>query len=135
MLARKQLAVSFVCVSTLLLLSTAHADIRHDVRVQIPRDSLRAAVSAEEYVGRIEIASSESGTLAEVKLEGRGWEIHAIDPTGPVKMRAGQTITVTFHATPIDADQPLNLTFTFNGKPQHQKIEIGPQRIAKIGKG
>jgi hypothetical protein len=114
--------------------TAARADVGPPVEIKMPRDSAQAA-AGEEYTGIFEVRVYQAGTLADFKIEGQGWTILKIETPGdPIHVDVG-VVSISFRAVPSDANQPIGLTLTYNGRRVSQRYEIGPTYFGKANKG
>ncbi len=92
------------------------------------------AVSGKLYVGVFEVDVGRAGTLADFKLEGDGWSIRSFRaPDAPTLTDVG-VLRVPFQGVPQDADRPIRLSFTYDGRRVSRAYEVGPKYFSRVGK-
>lgn len=94
----------------------------------------RPAASGREYQGVFEVSVDEPGAISDVQVNGRGWKLHAVDRSAALTTALPGQVRVPFRATPADADDPIELTLTFNGRKVSRSYRIGPQSFARRGR-
>jgi hypothetical protein len=86
------------------------------------------------YAGVFEIHVAKEGVLADFKAEGEGWAVLSFDtPADPGLAQAG-TLRIPFRAVPQDADRPIRLSFTYDGRRVSKAYEVGPKYFGRVGK-
>ncbi len=121
-------------VALLVAGTSARADVGPPAVIKMPHDALQATTGVE-YAGVFEIHVAKEGVLADFKLEGEGWAVLSCDtPADPGLARVG-TLRIPFRAVPQDADQPIRLTCTYDGRRVSTAYEVGPRYFGQVGKG
>lgn len=105
------------------------ADLGPPVAVKLRPDATQPAISGAEYSTVIEITAADDGVIDEFTLEGDGWTITDIDLQTPRTVRAGEVIAVRFHGRPSDAEKPLRLAITFNGRQMTRAFRFSAARF------
>ena len=111
----------------------ARGDLGPPVRVSMPA-STAPAVARQPYAGVFEIQLGRGGTLADLELAGDGWAILELGTPASGTAALAGTVRVPFRATPADADRPLRLTFTYNGRRVSKAYELGPAYFESAGR-
>jgi len=113
--------------------AAARADVAPPVAIKMPRATAKAT-SGVPYAGTFEIHVFEEGELADFRLEGEGWTITSFDPPAdPMRAEVG-TITLPFRAVPGDANQPIRLSLTYNGRHVAKAYTLGPKYFDRVGR-
>ncbi len=108
----------------------ARADIGPPAAIKLAPDA-NIAVSSQAYDGAFEIRIGKSGDVSDFRFEGEGWQIITSTlPTSSFQADIG-TIYVTFRAIPTNADNPLGMSFRFNGRRVKALFEVGPEYAEK----
>ncbi len=111
----------------------AQGDVGPPVEIKMAADT-SAAVPGLEYGGTFEIRLFRPGMIDNVAIGGDGWTVASVDwPDGAVDAVAG-VLRVPFRATPSNANSPIKLSFTYNGRKLSRAYEIGPAYFARAGK-
>ncbi len=109
------------------------ADVAPPVEIQMPLDT-KQAVPGQEYTGVFEVRVFKAGTLAKFELAGEGWVILSADvPASPTAVEPG-VLKVPFRAVPADANKPIGLSLTWNGRRVRKAYEIGPSYFGRGGR-
>ena len=111
----------------------ARADEAPPVQIRMPLEK-QQAVSGKVYVGVFEVEVYEAGTLADFKLGGEGWTPLSLSATTGAKWMKAGVMRIPFRAIPADADKPLRVSLTYNGRRVTRIFEIGPAYFARAGK-
>lgn len=112
---------------------TAEATVRPPIRIRMPVDT-KAAVTGQTYTGVFEVQVGAEGTLDHVELIGEGWTSLALAaPAGGTRTPPG-VVRVPFRAIPQDAEQPVGLSVTWNGRKVTKHFRVGPAAMARSGK-
>ncbi len=129
-----QLRVSPPLALLVLVFNTqARADVGPPVEIKMSVGS-RQAVSNQEYAGAFEVRVFKAGTLADFELYGAGWNMKSVDLPGTPLAARPSVVRIAFTAIPADADRPIGLSLTWNGRRVRQAYEIGPSYFARAGK-
>jgi hypothetical protein len=113
--------------------SPALATVEPPVKVRMPRETQRA-VAGQPYSGVFEIHVGQAGTVDDISITGEGWTIQQVDrPAGPRRMHPG-VLRIPFRAVPADADRPIRLSLTYEGRRITQTYEIGPAYFNRAGR-
>ena len=111
----------------------ALGDLGPPVRISMPAGTA-PAVARQPYAGVFEIQLGEGGTLADFELAGDGWTVYQLDVPEQRATAGAGVIRVPFRAMPTNPDQPLRLTFTYNGKRVSKAYELGPAYFQSVGR-
>ncbi len=115
----------------LVAVTSARADVGPPVEIRMSLDEMRQAVSGEEYAGVFEVHVHKAGTLADFKLLGDGWRLLSLETPGdPMSVRPG-VVRIPFRAVPTDADGPIGLSLTYNGRRVAKSAAVGPAHFAR----
>ncbi|MBN2561627.1 MAG: hypothetical protein JXQ75_11925 [Phycisphaerae bacterium] len=114
--------------------TSARADIGPPVEIRMDLNEMRQAASGEQYAGVFEVQVYKAGTLASFKLLGDGWELLSLETPGdPVSVQPG-VVRIPFRAVPTNADEPIGLSLTYNGRRVAKSAPVGPAHFAQAGK-
>ena len=128
----RRASVGLLGISVLMLSVPARADISPPVKIKMPPDT-KPAASGQEYAGVFEVHVARAGTLANFRLAGEGWTILAAElPAAPMAAEPG-VLRIPFTAIPADADVPISLNLTWNGRRVHRAYQIGATSFARAG--
>ncbi len=114
-------------------MSSAAADERQPAVIKMPRDTPQAT-SGQDYAGVFEVHIFEEGALADFKLEGKGWTVLSFDPPTEKGFTQVGKLRIPFQAVPHDADQPIRLSFTYDGQRVSKPYELGPKYFGRFDK-
>ncbi len=128
------LSVALTCAAAVALITTpAWGTVGPPVKIRMPANT-KQAESGKEYHGVFEIDLGQPGVIGEIHVNGRGWRVHAVErPAAPQAVAAGR-LRIPFRATPANADDPVELTLTFDGQRVSRAYRIGPKAFAERGK-
>ncbi|MHC4697851.1 MAG: transthyretin-like family protein, partial [Planctomycetota bacterium] len=127
-------SVLLLGVVLLVVGTSARADVGPPVEIRMDLGEMRQAVSSEEYAGVFEVHVHKPGTLADFKLLGDGWRLLSLETPGdPVSVEPG-VLRIPFRAMPADADEPVGLSLTYNGRRVAKSAPVGPAYFAKAGR-
>ena len=131
----QQNKASGLLLGALLLVvgTSARADEAPPVEIRMPMEK-RQAVSGQAYAGVFEVEVYEAGMLADFKLGGDGWTPLFLNATTAAKWTEPSVLRIPFQAIPTDADKPIRLSLTYNGRRVTRIFEIGPAYFARAGK-
>lgn len=87
-----------------------------------------------EYEGIVELTAGRAATIDSIQLSGDGWEILSLEPAGAEDLASHERLAVRYRAKPANADTDLNISFNYNGVPYTKQFNIGPIRMARLGK-
>jgi len=114
--------------------TVARADVGPPIEIKMPPDT-QQAVSGQEYAGTFQVHVYQPGNLADFRILAEGWTVLEFKlPADSFNADVG-TVVIPFRAVPSDADQPIGLTFTFNGRRVAQRYEVGPRYFTTAGRG
>ena len=126
-------ASCFLTLSQVLLFAPQSlADVAPPVEIKMALDT-REARSGAVYAGAFEVRVFRAGTLADFELVGDGWNITTVElPAATLNVQPG-VVRIPFTAIPTDADRPIGLSLTWNGRRVRQAYEIGPAYFSRAG--
>lgn len=87
-----------------------------------------------ETVGRFELVAGPACTIENLRLEGAGWSVRALDAPGRLELPARGKRVFTFRAVPTDDRAPLVVTGTANGIRFRKLFRLDEERLSSIGK-
>jgi len=90
------------------------------------------AVSGVVYTGTFIVQVYDDGMLGEWRITGEGWQILEADYPAEARVSKGDVLRVRFRALPGDADQPIGLSLTFDGRRAAQRYAVGLQTFARF---
>ena len=112
----------------------AKADVAPPVEIRMSLDEMSQAVSGEEYAGVFEVHVHRPGRLADFRLMGDGWKPVSLETPGdPISVQPG-TMRIPFRAVPSDADEPVGLSLTYNGRRVAKSAALGPKHYARANR-
>ncbi|MBN2561624.1 MAG: hypothetical protein JXQ75_11910 [Phycisphaerae bacterium] len=121
-------------MSILAISVQARADIGPPVEIRMDLNEMRQAFSGQQYAGVFEVHVFQAGTLADFKLLGDGWRLLSLETPGdPVSVQPG-VVRIPFRVVPADADEPIGLSLTYNGRRVAEAAPVGPAYFAQAGK-
>jgi hypothetical protein len=121
---------AILAISLFIGSQIALGDVRPPVKITMPRDMVQAN-SAVEYNGIFEIHVGEAGRLSDFSIAGNGWLLLSAEfPAAGARVSAG-VIRVPFRAIPADAEQPIRLSFRYEGRQVRRAFRIGPEQYAR----
>ncbi len=113
--------------------SVARADLAPPVEIRMPADT-PPATTGQEYSGVFEVHVFHTGMLADFELTGDGWTVLSVEfPDTPLDFGPG-ALRIPFRAIPANADNPIRLSSTYNGRRVAKAYEIGPAYFNQAGK-
>ena len=116
-----------------LLVASVQADVAPPVKIRMPQDT-PIAQRGRVLAGAFEVEIARGGVIDDIRVDGKGWTLDAVErPALPIVAAAG-VLRIPFRATPDDPDQPMTLSFTFEGRTISRTYYIGPQAGARRGK-
>lgn len=92
------------------------------------------ARSGAETIGRFEIVAGEGCMIENLRLEGAGWSVRALDAPGRLVLPARGRRAFTFRAVPADPRASLVVSGTANGVPFRKPFRLDEERLSSIGK-
>jgi len=114
--------------------SQARADVGPMVEIKMPADT-RMAISGQEYEGVFEVRVFRPGSLDDIRIEGDGWPVLSVDAPANLADTPVGTMRISFRAIPADANKPIGLTLTFDGRRVSQRYEVGSNQFARAKTG
>jgi len=128
------LAVRAVCAAVLIASATpARANVGPPVSIKMPPDRSQA-VSGQTYHGEFMVVVYERGSLSDIRLVGKDWTVVSLEAPSTKDPIDPGTFRVRFQAIPKDADEPLALEITYNGRPTRRQYRVGPAAFAAEGR-
>lgn len=119
--------------SLLIATCVARADVGPPVTIRLAPETVQAE-SGRDYFATFEIQVYKPGSISGFKLEGEGWTVIEFDPPADhVEAKAG-ILRIPFRARPEDANLPIRLSFSFEGRIVSRSYEVGPAFFARRGK-
>jgi hypothetical protein len=116
-----------------LLGAPALATVGPPVKIRMAPDT-RQAASGHQFAGAIEIHVGRPGTVDNITIEGEGWTLQQIErPAGPRQMQPG-VVRIPFRARPANADKPIRVSLTYEGRRIARTFELGPGYFARAGR-
>ena len=116
------------------LAGTASARVGPPVEVRWSGEWPTPARPGVETVGRFELQSGRACTIENLRLEGAGWSVRALDAPGRLDLPARARRVFSFRAVPTDPRAPLEVTGTANGIPFRKLFRLDEERLSSIGK-
>ncbi|MDO8631835.1 MAG: hypothetical protein Q7R41_15215, partial [Phycisphaerales bacterium] len=99
----------------------------------MPHDT-PVAQRGQMLAGVFEIDIARRGVADNIRVFGQGSKVDSVErPPLPTAAAAG-VLRIPFRATPDDPDQPITLSFTFDGRAVSRTYYVGPQAGARRGK-
>jgi alpha-tubulin suppressor-like RCC1 family protein len=87
-----------------------------------------------ETIGRFEIVAGPGVAVEDLRLEGPGWNVHALDAPRTMVLPARSRRVFTFRAVPDDPRASLVVSGTANGIPFRKPFRLDEERLASIGR-
>lgn len=112
----------------------AFATIGPPVEVRWSGDWPDPARRGMETAGRFEIVSGPGVAIENLRLEGAGWTVRALDAPGAVVMPARSRRVFNFRAVPDDPRASLVVSGTANGVPFRKPFRLDAERLESIGR-
>ncbi len=113
----------------------AWADVGPPIRIRLPHETTQPAVSGVDYTLVVELTVGADGRIDDLQFEGQRWTIQSVDLQVPSAVQAGQVLSVQVRARPADADQPLWMRLTFDGRTVTKAFELSAERFAAAARG
>jgi alpha-tubulin suppressor-like RCC1 family protein len=113
---------------------TALARVGPPVEVRWSGEWPSPARPGVETVGRFELVAGPACTIENLRLEGAGWSVRALDAPGRLDLPARGRRVFTFRAVPTDARASLAVSGTANGIPFRKPFRLDEERLSSIGK-
>ncbi len=117
-------------LAILTLTTHTHATVGPPIEIKMSPET-RMAVAGEPYEGTLVIRLFESGTLGDFALSGEGWLFDQVEWPEPWQIFQPGTIEVPFSAQPTDANAPLIIAMTIDGRKVEQRYVVGPNHFKR----
>lgn len=104
----------------------ARGDVGSLVEIRMAAGTVQA-VSGQAFQGVFEIRVGRPGTLGDLRIEGEGWTIVSVERAGATGDVTIGTLRIPFVAIPTDADKPIGLSVSYNGRRVSHRFQIGPR--------
>ncbi len=93
------------------------------VKIKVP-ETIQPAISGQEYTATIQVLIGRVGLLDDFALTGEGWTIVESNAPNQHQAQAGEAIDLTFKAVPADANRPLRVSLTWNGRRVSRTLRL-----------
>jgi hypothetical protein len=108
----------------------AQATIGPPVQVRIV-GAIPDFVAGERRTVTVGITSSADVDLEYLSLSGKGWKVHATALPTAKSMAVGEELLVAVEASTLDADEPLTIMMTIDGRPFEHDFDLSPAAVAR----
>ncbi len=110
--------------------TTLRADVSPPVSIKLVGDPPEAKFGERTELA-FDIKVGKPGQLTNLQIDGHRWHVVATDlPESPLDVEKS-VIRVNVTAIPVDADEPIGISFYFNGRLVRRVFEVGPAVSAK----
>jgi hypothetical protein len=125
-------SIGFLLTAAVLFgAAAARADVRPPVTVRILGEA-RPAQAGVPFEGRLQIESGVPAIVGNLKFAGTGWDQLSLAASAEQGVDKDRPLIFDFSVVTVDPEQPLELTFEFNGAPMTRRFDLSPAFIASL---